>query len=406
MPIVLFTGVQRLARNLSPMGYESACLVEPGERISKPEEIDHLVDYDPEDPWSLEKWAAKWEKRERVAGVINRRERRILEHAILNTALGMPGVNIKQAMAMRDKLSLRLLLEERAPWLNPKFKEIQLDEEAPPLPFPFVLKPRNFFKSQLMFSCEEEKALERARGTLLHCLEEAQVRHGVRLERSFIAEEKVLGRHFSVDAMVSEGGETVFTPSVELTTAEQWGYDDMHVAVRKAPATTEAEEEKLLQRAVEDLVRALELKATPLHVDLVLGKKGVKILDAAPRIGGYRSEMMELAWGCSLDLMNLKVALGGFPRWEPRWERQVAVVELFPPKRGILLSIGGLDEIPKLPSFRRMVVRATQGQEIGLAKDGFRCALFVVLSSDDEGQLRDDVNSLRRALRWKLKGDS
>ncbi len=402
-PIVLFTGVQRLARNLSSMGYESACLIEPGEKVSRPEEIDHLVEYDPKDPRSLEKWASSWDKRQRIAGVINRRERRVLEHAILNQALGRPGVTLWQAKTLRDKLSLRLFLERRAPWLNPEFEEVDLTEEKGPSRFPLVLKPRNFFKSQLMFSCQDHKDFQIARRTLFLSLEEAERRHGVKLERTFLAEEKLSGRHFSVDAMVGEGGKVIFTPPVRLTIAEQWGYDDMHVAVRWAQARVNGDEERLLQRAVLDLVRALDLQMTPLHVDIVLSRDEVKVVDAAPRVGGYRSEMMELAWGCPLDHMNLELATGRDPRWEPKWRKEVAVVELFPPKRGVLLELEGLDRISKLPSFERMVIRSRKGDKVGLAKDGFRCCLFVVLCSDDEDQVREDVEDLRRALKWKIQ---
>ena len=402
-PILLFTGVQRLARNLSSMGYESACLMEPGEKISRPEEIDHLVEYDPKDPWSLETWALNWDKRNRIAGVINRRERRVLEHAILNQALGRPGVTLWQAKTLRDKLSLRLFLQRKAPWLNPEFEEVDLREGKRPARFPFVLKPRNFFKSQLMFSCRDDKEFQIARRRILLSIEEAEGRHGVQLERTFLAEEKLSGRHFSIDAMVGGSGKVIFTPPVQLTVAEQWGYDDMHVAVRWAQAKVDGEEERLLQRAVLGLVRALDLQLTPLHVDLVISRDEVKVLDAAPRVGGYRSEMMELAWGCSLDLMNLELATGKDPTWEPRWRKEVAVVELFPPERGVLLELDGLDRISRLPSFQRMVLRSRKGDEVGLAKDGFRCGLFVVLCSDDEDQVREDVEDLRKAVKWKVQ---
>jgi hypothetical protein len=177
----------------------------------------------------------------------------------------------------------------------------------------------------------------------------------------------------------------------------------MHVAVRWAQAKVDGEEERLLQRAVLGLVRALDLQLTPLHVDLVISRDEVKVLDAAPRVGGYRSEMMELAWGCSLDLMNLELATGKDPTWEPRWRKEVAVVELFPPERGVLLELDGLDRISRLPSFQRMVLRSRKGDEVGLAKDGFRCGLFVVLCSGDEDQVREDVEDLRKAVKWKVQ---
>jgi hypothetical protein len=78
-------------------------------------------------------------------------------------------------------------------------------------------------------------------------------------------------------------------------------------------------------------------------------------------------------------------------------------VELFPPERGVLLELDGLDRISRLPSFQRMVLRSRKGDEVGLAKDGFRCGFFVVLCSDDEDQVREDVEDLRKAVKWKVQ---
>lgn len=381
------------------MGLASACLMEPGEKISSPWEVDYWIEYDPTDLSALDRWAAQWPEKKRVAAVLNRRERRVMEHALLNQALEMPGIRPWQAQIFRDKLLLRELMEQRAPHLNPPFREVQLKKGGPPpLPFPFLLKPRNLFKSQLITACRTRQDWEPALERIGKSWEAAQKRHGVRLEPSLLAEEELQGSHFSVDAFVTSQGETVFSPPVPLTTAAQWGLDDFHIAVRWVDPGIEPRTAKLLEEAVRDLVEAMELRATPLHIDLLSLGERVWILDAAPRVGGYRSEMMELAWGCSLDLMSLKVALGESVEWKPRWEKCVAVVELFPGEQGVLQIIEGLEEIQKLGSFYRLKQRVPAGERVGWAKDGFRCPVFVIMVNPDMNLLQRDVARLRQLV--------
>jgi cysteine synthase A len=126
------------------------------------------------------------------------------------------------------------------------------------------------------------------------------------------------------------------------------------------------------------------------------------VLDVGPRIGGYRSEMMALAYGCPLDPMNLELSMGVTPQWSPRWQKAVAVLELFPPRNGILNGISGLDEAKRLPSFHRLVIRASPGEEVGLAKDGFRCPLFIILVHETEEVLQENLEFIRSRVKIEL----
>jgi hypothetical protein len=395
-PIVLFTGVQRMARELRQQGYQTACLLEPGEKVPSPQEVEHWIPYDPRDLSSLERWAAQWPLRDRVVAVINRRERRVMEYALLNRALSKPGIRPEQAGILRDKLLLRQTLARAAPYLNPPFGEVGAPGESPPpVPFPFLIKPRNLFKSQLITLCRNP---EEFRAGALHFFREREPaghRHGVEVASSALAEALVQGQEASLDGLVTEEGRLIFTPLVRVTPAREWGMEDFHVALRSLPSPFSLPETEQAREAVARLVRSLELRATPFHVDLVLTAEGVRILDAAPRIGGYRSEMMDLAYGAPLDPLTLHLALGRSVSWEPRWERGVAVVEVFPRRPGRLREIRGLEEVKGLASFHRLRRRMSAGESLGWARDGFRCPLFVVLAHADPARVETDLATLR-----------
>jgi hypothetical protein len=187
-----------------------------------------------------------------------------------------------------------------------------------------------------------------------------------------------------------------------LTPARRWDMKDFHVAVRHIPAEVSANDRERALGAVRETVQALGLKATPLHVDMVLTKNRTTVLDVGPRIGGYRSEMMDLAHGCPLDPLNLDLAMGGTPKWQKRLNHGVAVVEVFPPQTGRLAAILGVEQVKSFPSFRRFQQRIPLGETVGWARDGFRCPIFIVLAHPDHGQVRRDVAALRRVLHLEV----
>lgn len=404
LPIVLFTGVQRMARRMREMGFESACLIEPGEEVSSPQEVDHWIPYDPADLQSLERWASGWGLRHRVVAVINRREKRVHEHGHLASALGLPGITPGQAKVLRDKLLLREEIARCWPDLNPPFAVADLQSPFPPeVPSPFLVKPRNLFKSQLITLCQAATDWDRARGEISRLREPTERRHGVRLMGGFLAEEYVRGAEASLDVMVCSDGEVVFTPAVTLLPARHWDMTDFHVAVRRIPSTLLPHEEALARQAVLRLVSALGLRSTPLHVDLVVAHGKVFILDVGSRVGGYRSEMMELGFGAPLDPLALKLAMGGRPEWRPRWRKGVAVVELFPKRQGRLTGIKGLDGIKRLRSFHRLRQRTRPGEEVGWARFGYRCPLFVILAHQEPEVVTEEVELLPKLIDFQVE---
>jgi hypothetical protein len=398
-PIVLFTGIQRLARSLRSRGFTAACLREPGEFISSPEDVDIWIPYDPKDLAALESWVRDWDLRDRVVAVINRREKRVVEHAFLNQALGKVGVKPNQARIFRDKFRLREALAVKAPHLNPPYADVDITlSSMPELPFPVLLKPRNLFKSQLITLCRAPENWAELRSDIGNRLGPAAERHGVQIDTSFVAEAYIQGKEISVDAFVTAVRKVICTPVVELTPARQWDMEDFHVAVRHLPAILTPGERERALNAVEEVSEALELSATPLHVDMVLLNDETMILDVAPRVGGYRSEMMDLAYGRPLDILNLELALHDRPLWQAQWSRAVAVIEIFPSHSGQLSGVRGLKRIRALPSFHRARHRIPPGEAVGWARDGFRCPIFVVLAHPNAAQVRNDVEQVRRHL--------
>ena len=116
------------------------------------------------------------------------------------------------------------------------------------------------------------------------------------------------------------------------------------------------------------------------------------------RVGGYRSEMMKLSFGIDLDEVAFSHSLGKGGDLVPKFEKSTAVLEFFPRQEGTLKGIKGLEEVRRLGSFHRLRQRMNLGERVGLARQGYRCPLFVLLNHEDPSVVKGDVEVARRII--------
>jgi hypothetical protein len=404
--IVLFTGIQRFCRTLKERGYRIAVLREKGEQLTGREEVDYVIDYDSLHLDGLMEKAKGLPFRDGILTVINRREKRVREFAVLNMALGRKGIGLEEAEWLSDKYLMHKRMIDYNPSIAPPFQLIE-DPSTPPrhlrIGFPLMIKPRNLFKSQLVVRCNGLRELGQTLRTVASRMDGAATRHGVTLKRGLLLEEFLQGRELSIDSFVSPGGKVYHSPVVELVAAEDIGIHDYHVFARMVPAQFEPPQVAAIEGVAEEGIRALHLINSPAHIDMVYTPMGPKILEVGARVGGYRSDMMKLSFGIDLDEVTFSTSLGKGGVLVPRFEKSTAVLEFFPPREGILKGIKGLEEVRKLGSFHRLRERMRLGEGIGLARQGYRCPLFVILNHEDGSLVRRDMEETRRIITIELE---
>jgi len=399
--IVLFTGIQRFCRTLKERGYRIAVLREEEEQLTGREEVDYVIDYDPQHLDGLMEKAKGLPFRDGILTVINRREKRVSEFAALNVALGRKGIGLEEAEWLSDKYLMRKRMIEHDPSIAAPFQLIE-DPNSPPrhlrIGFPLMIKPRNLFKSQLVVRCNGLRELSETLRTVASRMDETANRHGVTLKKGLLLEEFLQGRELSIDSFVSPEGEIYHSPVVELVAAEDIGIQDYHVFARMVPARFEPLQVAAIEGIAEEGIRTLRLINSPAHIDMVYTPMGPKILEVGARVGGYRSEMIKLSFGIDLDEVAFSTSLGKGGDLVPKFERSTAVLEFFPPREGVLKGIAGLRGVRMLESFHRLRERMRSGERIGLARQGYRCPLFVVLNHEDGSLVRRDMEEARRII--------
>ncbi len=399
--IVLFTGIQQFCRTLKERGYRTAVLREKGEQLTAREEVDYLIDYDPQHLDGLAETVRGLPFRNRILTVINRRERRVKEYAVLNTVLGRKAIVLEQAEWLNDKYLMRERIFQYDPSIVPPFQLID-DPDAPPrhlrVGFPVMIKPRNLFKSQLVVRCDGLPDLARTLREVTSRMDETANRHGVILKKGLLVEEFLRGREFSIDSFVSAAGRIYHSPVVDVVAAEDIGIEDYHVFARMLPTQFNPSQVAAIEEVAEKGIRALQMVNSAAHIDMVYTPTGPQLFEVGARVGGYRSEMMKLSFGIDLDDVAFSTSLDEGPELAPRFEKSTAVVEFFPHREGVLKGIKGLEGVRRLGSFYRLRERMKSGERIGLARQGYRCPLFVVLNHEDTSMVNRDVEEAREII--------
>jgi hypothetical protein len=399
--IVLFTGIQRFCRTLKERGYRIAVLREKGEQLTERKEVDYVIDYDPLHLDGLKESVKGLPFRNEIVTVMNRREKRVKEFAVLNMALGRRGIGLQEAEWLGDKYLMRQRMVQYDASISPPFQLIE-DPGLPPrhlkVGFPLMIKPRNLFKSQLVVRCN---GLQDLRGTLpmvASRMDETANRHGVSLDKGLLVEEFLRGRELSIESFVSPAGRISHSPVVELVGAEDIGIEDCHVFARMLPSQFDSSEVAAIEEVAEKGIRALRLVNSPAHIDMVYTSMGPKLLEVGARVGGYRAEMMKLSFGIDLDEVAFSTSLDQEGDLAPKFEKSTAVLEFFPAREGTLKGIRGLEDVRRLKSFHRLRQRMKLGEGIGLARQGYRCPLFLVLSHEERSALHRDMEEARRTI--------
>lgn len=399
--IVLFTGIQRFCRTLKERGYRIAVLRERGEQLAERKEVDYIIDYDPQHLDGLMETVKGLPFRNEILTVINRREKRVKEFAVLNMALGRKGIGLEEAEWLSDKYLMRKRMVQYDPSISPAFQLIEDPKSPSPhlrIGFPLMIKPRNLFKSQLVVRCDVLHDLGGTLRMVASRMDETANRHGIIPKNGLLVEEYVRGRELSIDSFVSPTGEVYHSPVVELVVAEDIGIEDCHVFARMVPSQFDPSQVAAIEGVAEKGIRALRLVNSPAHIDMIYTPTGPKLLEVGARVGGYRSEMMKLSFGIDLDEVAFSTSLGKGGDLVPKFEKSTAVLEFFPPREGVLKGIRGLEEVERLGSFSRLRQRMRLGERIGLARQGYRCPLFVVLNHEEGSAVHRDMEEARRTI--------
>ncbi|MGV9001495.1 MAG: ATP-grasp domain-containing protein [Candidatus Saccharimonadaceae bacterium] len=367
------------------LGYKAGILSDTRRTLKNPEQYDHIEKVDFSN--LVNEIDRLKESNLAIAGMVCTYENYIVSKAKLSEAFGTPSLSVESALLSTDKSRMRQAFINEDPSISPEFTTVDTVEEALAFAskygYPLIIKPTNLVKSLLVLKCDnEEQLIERftyAHQTIGSLYEKYTI-----YDRTpqLIIEEFIVGEQYSIAAFVDSNGKAYFCNGiVSLKNAQDIGVDDNYLYSRTLPADLSEDTAKKMFQVAETGIRALGMTSVPAHVELIVGPKGVKLVEIGARIGGYRPRMYRYSYGLDLARQEVKLAINEKPEVSGAFAAYSAVYELFSKTEGAFLEVIGTVDTTQF-SYYRVVAKA--GQQTGPAKNGYKAAAIIIVSHENE----------------------
>lgn len=323
-------------------------------------------------------------------------EHYVLPAAWLSEYFKVPGPSPQSARAATDKLLMRRQFKQFCPEFTPDFALVKSWSDAKQFAtthqFPLILKPTNLMKSLLITQSNSLEELEHNLKLTRAQLPGIKDKLYMHDEPRILIEEFMDGSMHTVAGFVDNQGQITLLPEiVDCITAQQHDVNDNYIYCRQLPSSLSHNDQQAILQAATAGVDALQLTNCPLHIEIMLGKQGPRIIEIGARIGGYRAQMYKIGCGINLYRAALDNARGNAVTIASDKKLSMAIVELFSDKSGRFVSIRGLEALQKLASFRAITIKAKPNEQVGASKAGFRAAATISLSNSDHQTFQDDL---------------
>ncbi|MEU6067449.1 ATP-grasp domain-containing protein [Streptomyces sp. NPDC047082] len=332
-----------------------------------------------------------------VAAVVPGLEYAVPATAALAEKLGLPGATETAAQALRDKVRLREA-SGAGGVRNPRWREVHGPADI--LEFagdgPVVVKPANRQASvgvQLLDSVDAKGAAQAWERTS-SAAEYEQVPDR-QLAWRFLAEERLQGPEYSVEALV-QGGEIIFENITAKTVISgRYPVELGHLL----PAPLGQDTQHAFETAMRALVAALGFETGILHAEWILTESGPTLVECAGRCpGDYLIDLIDLAYGTRIRL-TLIALLAGRPITLPRSARQTSAIRFLAAEPGTVTEVTGVNTAQELPGIQLAEVDVEAGQEVRPWASSWDRAGHVIATGPDANTTRQRVLDADAAIR-------
>lgn len=306
--------------------------------------------------------AAELEAARRVAAVVPGLEYAVPAAAALAEKLGLPGATEEAAQTLRDKIRLREACDAGGV-RGPRWREVHGPADI--LGFagdgPVVVKPANRQASvgvQLLDSIDATSAV-RAWERTSSAAEYNQVPDRNLMWR-FLAEERLRGPEYSVEALVRQGKIIFHNVTAKTVIPGPYPVELGHLLPAPLDQTTQA----AFETAMRALVTATGYCTGILHAEWILTGAGPTLVECAGRCpGDYLIDLNDLAYGTRIRLAVIDL-LAGRPVSLPHTARLTSAIRFLAAEPGTVTEVAGADAARALPGVRAVEVEVEAGQEV------------------------------------------
>lgn len=394
--LIIGNSIKSLRDNILELGYEYVQLRDIRHCKNPEKQLKRRVVCDFSSEATIDEALSRLTSRYKIDGIICTYENYILLSAQISQKLGLNGMPIAAAEACTDKYLMRQLFAKAPQKISPDFAEVySLDDVitfANSHEFPIILKPANLAKSLLVTKNHDMEELKANYQKATDSIEAIYKKYAPNRTPKLIIEEFMSGPVHSVDAFVDASGMPhVLENVVDYQTGYDIGYDDNFHYSRLLPSKLPNEQVQAIRDVAAMGCKALGMKNSPAHVEIIRTQDGPMIVEIGARNGGYRERMHALANGIDITGNAIKLSLGEPLSITPTRNDPCAVLELFPKTAGIFTGISNQESLLKLPSLKHFAIKQTVGEYVGKSADGYKMCAVIMLHNENAEQFEKDL---------------
>jgi biotin carboxylase len=322
---------------------------------------------------------------------VNRADVYIPLHGELVDAFGVPGPGLTTVLQFKNKAKLHELMVKAGMARHRPVTELvaleRLDRVLREKTLPVVVKPFMGSKSRSVFVVREITQLEEVMNRLVRHFAESQTVYHEEKQELALIEEYVEGRQVTAASFVDHKRRLTIVSYEDVLTGWDVGQRHQQLVYRTTPSAVGEGVRQTIRLILQRLVKESGLVSTVLHPEFLVTKDGgVYLIEVNVRLGGFRAEMLRLAYGMDMEVAALVLAMGDEVAVPQTHQGGCTAVEVWEDVSGRLLDM----RVPVSDRVREYKQYLVTGEPYVAPPDGDKpLALYYVVGENSLGEAKD-----------------
>ena len=261
-----------------------------------------------------------------------------------------------------------------------------------------MVKPSGLAASRLVGICYHKEELATFLKKVFKGIDAAYKEDGGKWSPKVLVEEFMEGQQYSIDVYVTDAGKMTFCPMVSVKTGKSIGFDDFFGYLQMTPTLLNDESIAEAENVAEQAIRALGLRSTSVHIELLKTERGWKVIELGPRVGGFRHMLYEFAYDFNHTANDILTRLPKKTHVKKKGKGYAAAMKFFAKKEGKLTKLAGIKKIQDLKSLKKLYINKKVGDSCKFAKHGGSSVFNVILFHKDRSELLADIRRIEQTV--------